>query len=193
MAKITNSKDVLMLLLYAKGCKGEQCESILGRTRLMKMVFIFNKEIRRKFNLCKAIPDDVMPDFTPFHFGPFSRQVFDDLEFLVEMGFVEVITAEDEDGISEEVQEYEYWQANTDTDQEDENEQTQGLFRLSPLGKEFVEEELWDSLTSDQQEALNEFKYRCTAAELRALLRYVYTKYPEMIEASIIRDEVLRY
>ena len=28
MAKISSSKDVLMLLLYAKGQRGEQCEPI---------------------------------------------------------------------------------------------------------------------------------------------------------------------
>lgn len=192
MGKITSSKDLLMLLLYAKGCKGEQCEPVVGRTRLMKMIFIFNKEIRGKFSLDKKIPDDAMPDFEPFHYGPYSRQVFDDLEFLVDMGFVIVIPAEDEDRLSEENEEYEYWQVQADPDQEGVG-QSQERFQLSELGREFVEEELLAALSPDQLKALDEFKYRCTAAELRALLYYVYTKYPEMTDVSRIRDEVLKY
>ena len=191
MAKITNSKDVLMLLFYAKGCKGQQCEPILGRTRLMKMVFLFNKEIRRQFNLNKAVPDNAMPDFSPYHYGPYSAHVFEDLEFLIEMGFVEAISAEDEEKLSEEVGEYEYWQVQTDSDQED-GERPQELFQLTDLGKEFVEKELIANLSSDQQKALDEFKHRCTAADLRTLLHYVYTKYPDMTKASKISDEVLR-
>lgn len=191
MAKITNSKDVLMLLLYAKGCKGQQCEPILGRTRLMKMVFLFNKEIRRQMNLSKVIPDSAMPDFSAYRYGPYSVHIFEDLEFLIEMGLVEAIYAGDEDKLSEEVEEYAYWQAQTDSDLE-EGEQRQELFQLTDLGKEFVEKELITNLSTEQQKALDEFKHRCTAAELKALLRYVYTKYPDMTKESKIRDEVLR-
>jgi uncharacterized protein YwgA len=157
----------------------------------MKMVFLFNKEIRRQLNLNKKIPDSAMPNFTPYYYGPYSSNVFEDLEFLVEMGFVEAISADDEDKLSEEVGEYEYWQAQTDSDQED-GEQPQELFQLTELGREFVEKELVINLSTEQQKALDEFKHRCTAADLRALLRYVYTKYPDMTKESKIRDEVLR-
>ena len=51
MSKIRNCKDLLMALLYAKGHTGKQCEPIIGKTRLMKMVFLFDEEIRPKFNL----------------------------------------------------------------------------------------------------------------------------------------------
>ena len=86
MDKVVSSKDFLMLLLYAKGHK-KQFEPIRGRTRIMKMVFLFDKEVRKKFNLDKVIPNNVLPDFTPYDYGPFSSKVFDDLEFLVELGF----------------------------------------------------------------------------------------------------------
>ena len=36
------------------------------------------------------------------------------------------------------------------------------------------------------------FKDRYASMPLRQLVRYVYTKYPEYTEQSIIKDEVLR-
>lgn len=51
MTKIKSAKDLIMLLLYAKGHKGVEGEAVVGRTRLMKMIFLFDKEIRKQFNL----------------------------------------------------------------------------------------------------------------------------------------------
>ena len=111
MGKITNCKDLLMTLLYAKGHTGRPCEPIIGKTRLMKMVFLFDKEIRSKFNLKKTIPITALPKFDSCDYGPFSSQVYEDLEFLVEMGLVDVVKVEDVELLEEEIQEYEYWQA----------------------------------------------------------------------------------
>lgn len=42
-------KDLLLAFLYAEG-KGRQCnEVICGRTRLEKMMFIFEKELSKDF------------------------------------------------------------------------------------------------------------------------------------------------
>lgn len=190
MATITNSKDLLMLLLYAKGINGEQCEPIVGKTRLIKMVFLFDKEIRPRFNLNKAIPDSAMPNFTAYDYGPFSAQVYEDLEFLIEMGFAEASPVEDIEILEEEIREYQYWQATTKYDEEGGGE-FQEQFHLTELGRQFVEEELLKNFSLEQLKALDEFKRRCTAADLKTLLRYVYTKYPKMITGSKIRDKVL--
>ena len=191
MGKVTSSKDLIMLLLYARGHVGKQCDPIRGRTRLMKMVFLFKEEIRRKFNLEKAIPKEAIPDFKKYDFGPFSAQVFSDLEFLVELGFVQVKRANDTEPLPEETLEYEYWQAAAASDEERESPICEEEFSLTPIGRGFVEEELSRGLTKQQWTILDEFKARCTAASLRALLRYVYTKYPKWTEASKIRDEIL--
>lgn len=190
MGKITNCKDLIMALLYAKGHTGKQCEPIFGKTRLMKMVFLFDKEIRSKFNLKKTIPNTALPKFESCDYGPFSAQVYEDLEFLVEMGFVDVIQVEDAELLEEEIQEYKYWQA-TSGGEEKEQDEFQERFCLTTLGREFVKEELLKSLSKEQWDALDEFKRRCTSAELRTLLRYVYTKYPDMTTKSKIRKEVM--
>jgi len=190
MGKITNCKDLIMVLLYAKGQNGEQCEAIVGKTRLMKMVFLFGKEIRPKFNLKKSIPNNALPDFTPYDYGPFSSQVYEDLEFLVGAGFIEVLPMDGIEKLDEEIEEYDYWQATKDEDTK--QEEFQERFVLTDLGREFVEQEFCCSLSNDQWDALDEFKRRCTSASLKALLRYVYTKYPEMTTKSKIREEVMR-
>jgi hypothetical protein len=43
-AKINNRRDVLLLLLYSPGKRGAINEPIVGRTRLVKMLFLFSKE-----------------------------------------------------------------------------------------------------------------------------------------------------
>ncbi len=187
MGKVSSCKDLLMLLLYAKGHKGEQCEPIVGKTRLMKMVFLFDKEIRRKFNLEQSIPDEVMPYFEARNFGPFSGQIYQDLEFLVEMGLVDVVEVGKEELIKDEIEEYSYWQATSDVVDRPFPEE----FWLTPLGRQFVEEKLKDELSEENWKTLDEFKKRCTSAPLKALLKYVYSKYPETTKESTIRDEVL--
>ncbi len=190
MAKISSSKDVLMLLLYAKGQRGEQCEPIRGRTRLMKMVFLFDKEVRRKFNLEQQIPESVIPKFKPFDFGPFSADVFSDLEFLVELEFVKVSMLENAEVVPEEAQEYDYWQAGTDPG-DGSGPESEEEFSLTNVGREFVEEQIAPALTPEQWDVLEKFKARCTGTELRSLLHYVYSRYPDMITKSKIREAIL--
>lgn len=191
MAKVTSSKDLLMHLLYAKGHTGKQCEPVRGRTRIMKMVFLFEKELSRKFNLDKAIAKEALPEFSAYDFGPFSSQVFSDLEFLVDMSFVSPRSVQDSRVVMEESMEYSYWQAGADDESEDAGPQHEEDFSLTALGQQFVKEGHAGQLTIRQQEVLDEFKARCTSASLRALLRYVYTKYPDTTTKSRIRDEIL--
>jgi uncharacterized protein YwgA len=186
MGKITNSKDLVMVLLYAKGHEGRVCEPINGKTRFMKMVFLFDREIRRKFNLGENIPDSAMPNFEAHDFGPFSGKVYEDLEFLVEMGLVEASSGND-DLLEDERREYEFWQARGGSDEWS----FPTTFSLTDLGKEFVESKLKDGLSAEQWEIVDKFKARCTSASLAALLKYVYTRYPETTTRSTIRDQVL--
>jgi len=178
--KITNSKDLILLLLYAKGYRSKQCEPIAGKTRLMKMIFLFDKELKKKFNLVKTVSDEAFPDFTAYDYGPYSEQVYIDLKFLVDLGFVKVKKVKaDEDDVSTELLEYEYWQAGSgDMDALDFDESMEE-FSLTPNGRDFVKVEL-AGLTAQQWEALNKFKSRCTAIPLKALLRYLYAKYPKL-------------
>lgn len=190
--KATSSKDLILLLLYAKGHTGKLCEPVSGRTRLMKMVFLFGKEVMPKVRSGQTISPEALPDFTPYNFGPFSSQVFGDLEFLVELKFVNVESDKGSEVLPEETYEYAYWQAGADPGVEErEGLPAEERFSLSEIGREFVEQGEAGQLTPEQWALISEFKGRCTKTPLRALLKYLYTKYPKWASKSKIRDEVL--
>jgi uncharacterized protein YwgA len=191
MGKITSCKDLLMLLLYAKGHTGKQCEPIQGRTRLMKMVFLFDREIRQKLGSKNPQTQSIVPDFAAYDYGPFSPRVFSDIDFLTETGFVESCPLSEDGSLPEEAFEYNYWQAGAQSDDDVAEIHQQMEFGLTGLGRGFVEERLRDILTAGQWEVVDEFKKRCTSVPLRALLKYVYTKYEDMTRKSKIRDEIL--
>jgi uncharacterized protein YwgA len=190
-SKIQNSKDLLILLLYSSGAKGQLCEPIQGQTRLMKMMFLFEKELQKQFNFNKILDASAFPDFAPFDYGPYSGKVYEDLEFLVNMGFVEVQEDGESEILEEEKREFDYWSATSSTDEELNINSLGRKFKLSAIGKGFAEEELWGHLDKNQIDILQKFKTRCTATSLRSLLRYVYTNYENMTKKSVIKDEIL--
>ncbi len=157
----------------------------------MKMIFLFDKEIKKKFDLDKIVEKDALPTFVPFDFGPFSPQVYNDLEFLVDLGFIKVESAASGGIAAEEALEYRYWRAGSALGMDDTGPENEEVFALTELGIRFVEDGQAGKLTQDQWTLLEEFKIRCTGAPLRALLRYVYSKYPNMITESKIREEIL--
>lgn len=87
MAGIDNRKDIILLLLALPGCSGNKFEPILGRTRMMKLLYLLDKEI----NVKKRLGLNSYYDFEAYHYGPFSKDVFDDIEFLRNVGLVNVV------------------------------------------------------------------------------------------------------
>lgn len=200
MTKIKNVKDLIMLLLATKGVNGEENAPIIGRTRLMKMIFLFDKELKNAFRAGNIVDDTVLPKFEAYDYGPYSSDVYSALEWLVNMGFVEVSTdsSPESDGEAEE-KELIHWfatkrkQADEEGDEIDEERFQGDKFLLTKLGCEFVSEmkSKW-CLSNEQETLLSLFKMRCCQASLRALLGYVYNKYPETTTKSKIRDEILK-
>lgn len=184
MGKINSSKDLLVVLLAARGKKNQKYEHIVGRTRIMKMVFLFEKEIRKKFNE-EIISVSELPDFTAYDYGPFSAKVYEDLEFLVNMGFIEVTSFGTREMLPDEIEEYAYWQ----TISNDEDRVFVEKFSLSEIGKRYVQKKV--KLSKSQLDIIAEFKKRCTIATLSSLLKYIYSRYPKYTKKSKIRDQVL--
>src|SRR3989304_180692 len=98
--RIDNRKDLLLLLLFSPGRTSEANEPIVGRTRLMKMMFLFKEEAMSHFLRETDIPEGEFYEFFPWHFGPFSREVYDDLTFFLLRGFLEG-NAVEEDALPE--------------------------------------------------------------------------------------------
>ena len=73
--------DILKILLYAPGASGISGRPVRGKTRLQKEVFLAQKAlkdrgIKRKYS------------FMPYHYGPFSRQLYFDINWLRSKGLV---------------------------------------------------------------------------------------------------------
>lgn len=192
MGKIKNPKDLIMLLLYAAGPGGKTAEPIQGQTRLMKMIFLFQNEVAKQFNLGDVIDPSAFPQFVAFDYGPYSAQVYGDLEFLVNLQFVQVKENEQGDVTEEEKREFDYWSATVKADSDLNARAVGRAFELTPRGRRFVEEKLWPNLAEAQRHALNEFKRRCISTSLHSLLRYVYSRYEAMTTKSLIKNEILQ-
>ncbi len=75
--------QMLMMLLAAPGARGTEGEPIQGTTRLQKLLFLMEHEAKLK----PTKGDDFA--FAAWKFGPVSKELYDDLEKLENLGFLE--------------------------------------------------------------------------------------------------------
>lgn len=190
-SSIDNRKDILLLLLYSPGLTQAVNEPITGRTRLMKMLFLFKEEALKHFRSGIAIDSGNFYQFFPWDFGPFSLQVYDDLTFFELRGFIARDDAEEET-LPEAAAEWEKWinMSGSNSDEVVMSEYDEQVFRLTLKGEQFAGE-LFSLLSAEQKHLLQEFKARLLAAPLRALLKYVYEHFEEQTTKSKIKERVL--
>ena len=190
-ARISDRKDVLLLLLYSPGRSDQINEPIIGRTRLVKTLFLFKTEALQHFRRGTDLNDETFYQFFPWNFGPFSREVYDDLTFFVLRGFIESEPAEEE-SLPESAAEWQEWLQTSGGQSLDSDIEAycEEVFRLTDAGVKFTTD-LYALLSSSQRRFLKQFKARLSTAPLRALLRYVYETYPDQADRSQIRETVL--
>lgn len=186
-----NGKDLLLAILYCPGVNRKKNEPIIGRTKLTKMIFLFEKEIYKKF--FKEIEITNLPNFEPYYFGPFSKDVFDDLKFFISIGLINTSKTDiqvastdkfESEAIIDEENMGEWVNATFNS-----NEEVELKYFLSKKGEQYVEEKLWSHFSEQQQKNLQLFKAKINTITLDALLRYVYNKYPEYTTKSIIANK----
>lgn len=185
--KLTGA-DYLLLLLYLN-----DHSPIFGAVRLTKMMFLFNKEISEALKK-KNIDCGKLPDFIPYNFGPFSKDVYEQIELFSNIGFIKVTDIK----TVEDMGELDDWEESPFIDEtvEQENgyirqERKYFKYEIESLGIHFVEEKLLPELMPEQKEILERFKSKITSLSPKQILKYVYTKYPDFTENSLIKDEVL--
>src|SRR4051812_2131020 len=89
LAKQLNSQEVRMshisrrdlLLLLLASPSADKNIGLGGITRIQKLVFLLEKEQ-------KLAPTSEGFEFTPYKAGPYSPRIYDDLEFLENLGFI---------------------------------------------------------------------------------------------------------
>ena len=188
-----SSKDLLLALLYSPGTSSKCNEPIVGRTKLTKMVYLFEKEVYKEFF------DDIditLPQFEPYHFGPFSKQLFEDLRFFVSIGFIEtketsvpISTAEKCEVALDAESEDDCWDC---ASFEESSDDVELKYYLSPSGKKYVEENVWQIFSDNQTNNLLKFKGQINSISLDSLLNYVYNKYPEDAAKSRIAERYIQ-
>ena len=191
--KEMNSKDLLLSFLFSPGTTNKINEPIIGRTKLTKMMFLFEKQIYKPFFQDEISID--LPLFEPYYFGPFSRQLFEDLSFFQSIGLV--ITEETDIPLStadkvefeEAFDETDEWEAASFDEEEEKNELS---YSLSKGGVAYVKEKIWGRFSQSQRDKLQEFKKQINLISLDSLLRYVYNKYPEDARKSLIADKYIK-
>lgn len=185
-----NGADFLLLLLFLN-----EREPIKGSVRLMKMVFIFMQEIMPLLkNKGTLFSEDTLPEFSAYNYGPFSRDVYEQIELFKNIGFISVRNLK----TNEEMEEADDWEEQSFIDEMDSQggftNNTDGKFmcyQILTLGASYVEKEILNKLINGEEDVLSTFKSRITKISVKSLLRYVYTRYPDMTANSLIKDEVL--
>ncbi|MGA2436168.1 MAG: hypothetical protein ABSG25_12870 [Bryobacteraceae bacterium] len=75
--------QLLMMLLASEGFRGEQGEPIQGTTRLQKLLFLLEHEAKLKPRSGEGF------EFAAWKFGPVSKELYDDLEKLENLGLLQ--------------------------------------------------------------------------------------------------------
>lgn len=188
---IDNRKDLLLLLLYSPGRNNSNNEPIAGRTRLVKMIFLFQEEELKNFNADFSQVE--MYDYQPWKYGPFSKNVYDDLMFFQLRNFID--SQNTDDSSYEGAEEYYEWQNSNLEETENNiveiNDYSEEEFSLTREGVAFVEKNLYSSLSNNQKLILTTFKSKFNNMPLKSLLLYVYKRYPKQTDESLIKDKLL--
>jgi len=179
--------DYLLLFLYLN-----DKEPIRSAVRLTKMMFLFEKEVAPILRKKGTTIDD-LPDFFAYDYGPFSKDVYEQVELFQSIGFVQVTDLK----ATEEMSEVDDWEEpaflNEMVSQDYENRHDGKLmqYKLLPRGELYVNQRIKNHVDRDCMGILSKFKTKIIQTPITAILRYVYTTYPEMTEKSLIKDQVL--
>jgi len=170
-----------MALLYAPGGTGKVGEEIRGITRLEKLVFLLLKEAGFESRTRGEL------SYKAYDYGPYSGELIDILEALKGEGLVqsEVVSLESfkevADGLVVEA-----------SRNPESSPQPRGveIYGLSDKGK-LIGKAVFGELKRNERDAMVDIKKRFNRVSLNELLRYVYERYPKMVEKSRILDQVL--
>lgn len=181
-----DSKKALLLLLYLP-LNNENERSVKGNTRLQKMMFIFEKEI---YPILKPSLYYEQPEFFAFDYGPFSSQVLDDLQFFINIKFI-IEKDLNYNSNYDEAYNYEMYEYGDYEYSKKISDKSYIEYSLSNKGIEFVKNKISPLFNTEQLNLLSEFKIKINNTPLKAILKYVYQKYPDMTGKSKIKDIII--
>ncbi len=163
-----DKEDLLLLILLAPGRAGET--GVRGITRLEKITFLVEKELDLSFLEGEHF------EFEPLHFGPFSRAIYDSLDFLMSCDLVDVTEVE----LAGHVGAYE---ESSLVELDEQQPIVERRYDLTGNGTK-VAEILPKEVPAQAWESLRHLKASSAAIPLAQLIRNVYRKYPKFAERS---------
>lgn len=176
---VENGSDLILALLFAGGARENENEEIVGNTRLDKLMFLLGKETSLK----KYIETNFK--FDAYNFGPYSSELFDSVQALVNAGLIEIKRSDSEEYLDE----ADRYQIEQQLEENEESPKTTVIYSLTPEGRT-VASVLFQSLSKTEQAELVSIKRAFNSIDLKRLLRYVYHKYPESASQSVIKEEI---
>lgn len=193
MKNTIGTRDLLLLVLNAWSDE-RSGGSLGGITRLQKLLFLLEREEGLK-------PTGNGFKFEAYKAGPYSSKLYDDLEFLENLGLLHSeVTAESTEPEAVEVEKEEADIGGLTFDDLMGDGDAKGplpdsfeerRFGLTETGKRKVEELLAKADYRPVVDGIRRIKSKYASHSLNDLLYYVYTKYPEMAVESEIQDQVL--
>jgi len=150
----------------------------------MKLAFL----LQRAYDFPRRAGIGNYHQFEPFKFGPFSKDLYDDISFLENLHYIKAREIGDPSiaELSEDQRILEEWVMADDAGDETEAGFQEEEFSLTEKGRDFAAS-LFDSLSHEERRALSEVKARYGALPLTALLRFVYRTYPEEASKTELR------
>jgi len=170
--------DAIVLLLGAPAKAPALRDRIEGVTRLEKLVFLLQQETK----LGELLTED--PKFESHNFGPFSAKIYQAVETLAAANLLE-----DSAQLSPSTEDS--WEAEEVVGAAQGDRYATRNFTLTDRGRRYYAALIKD-LPRSTESTLEEFKARFGALPLRQLIRYVYKKYPDYTDKSLIKDDVLK-
>lgn len=159
--EIDRRTDVVFILFYF-------AESIRGVTKLQKLLFLIEQET----GFFEEYEEEVAFDFAPYKMGPFSDEVYSEIEFLLQLSAIESTPMKQSGGLNQ-----------------SHSRLSNKEFCITSKGEK-IASQLVDVLEPEYEEELQELVEEYNTMDLNELLRYVYTEYPEYTTESEIKDEV---
>lgn len=192
---IKKRTDLILTLLYAPDASGQIASPVLGVTRLKKLIFLLTIEA----GLLSQADKEERFTFKPYKMGPFSAEIYDEVDFLEALGLVESRKValerhrikEEEPAAREELMLF-FDEQVLDKYQRQENPELDEPkeYRLTPRGKEKTKN-IFDALPEREQKLLSDYKSKWNQKPLKELIREVYKRYPEYAMKSEIKDYIL--
>lgn len=185
----------LVLLLIGTDPTGNPSDGVGGMTRLQKFLYLLEQENG-------ISPKDGGFEFTAYKAGPYSAKLYDDIEFLGNLGYLEseaVAEATDAEAAEVDVLDFEGLIGDASDDPQEPETDAFGAadayeerkFRLTEKGFQRMKTFFQNKEYAPVIEAIKNVKGKYGKYSLNDLLYHVYTKYPNMTTESEIKDKVL--